>query len=153
MEATNVPLTNKLTIFILHEYLYFFGVQCTLENSPWSFFSVSQNFWSSVKYLSRINTLERPKVAIVTGRTPSWSLYLSIVAKFTCSNQKFNNPRLHYHRTRTHSFSSSASHTNHFSLCHEWTHIIFLFQTFSYLMIQNLSQWHHCRYVFVLLKR
>jgi len=38
---------------------------------PWSFFSVSQNFWSSVKYLSRINTLERPSVAMITTQALS----------------------------------------------------------------------------------
>lgn len=31
---------------------------------PCSFFSVSQNFCNSVKYLSSINTLERPRVAM-----------------------------------------------------------------------------------------
>lgn len=36
-----------------------------LQNLPWSFFSVSQNFCSSVKYLSRMNTFERPSVAMM----------------------------------------------------------------------------------------
>lgn len=35
--------------------------------SPCNFFSVSQNFWSSVKYLSRMKTLESPRVAILTA--------------------------------------------------------------------------------------
>lgn len=34
-------------------------------NLPCSFFSVSQNFCNSVKYLSNMKTFERPKVAIV----------------------------------------------------------------------------------------
>lgn len=38
------------------------------EHTPWSFFSVSQNFCSSVKYLSNMNTLERPRVAILKGQ-------------------------------------------------------------------------------------
>lgn len=37
------------------------------EHSPCNFFSVSQNFWSSVKYLSRMKTLESPRVAILTA--------------------------------------------------------------------------------------
>lgn len=34
------------------------------KNLPWSFFSVSQNFCNSVKYLSSMNTFERPSVAM-----------------------------------------------------------------------------------------
>lgn len=41
--------------------------------SPCSFFSVSQNFCSSVKYLSRMNTLERPSVAMAGGALASHS--------------------------------------------------------------------------------
>lgn len=40
------------------------GVTAAALGSPCSFFSVSQNFCSSVKYLSRMNTLERPSVAM-----------------------------------------------------------------------------------------
>lgn len=41
--------------------------------SPCSFFSVSQNRCSSVKYLSRMNTLERPSVAMAGGALASQS--------------------------------------------------------------------------------
>lgn len=43
------------------------------DRSPCSFFSVSQNFCSSVKYLSRMNTLERPSVAMAGGAQASHS--------------------------------------------------------------------------------
>lgn len=43
------------------------------RRSPCSFFSVSQNFCSSVKYLSSMNTLERPSVAMAGGALASHS--------------------------------------------------------------------------------
>ncbi|KAJ3663771.1 hypothetical protein Zmor_007998 [Zophobas morio] len=45
------------------------------SNTPWSFFSVSQNFCSSVKYLSKMNTLERPSVAIIQRLKPHPAMF------------------------------------------------------------------------------
>lgn len=44
------------------------------QHSPCSFFSVSQNFCSSVKYLSKMNTFESPSVAIIHFRPKYWHL-------------------------------------------------------------------------------
>lgn len=49
------------------------GRSADSARSPCSFFSVSQNFCSSVKYLSRMNTLERPSVAMAGGAQASHS--------------------------------------------------------------------------------
>lgn len=44
---------------------------------PCSFFSVSQNFCNSVKYLSRINTLDKPSVAMSCGDGYIWWPYFA----------------------------------------------------------------------------
>lgn len=52
----------------------------TLTYLPCNFFSVSQNFCNSVKYLSRMKTFERPNVAIV---------YISIYGKLVMYRQYY----------------------------------------------------------------
>lgn len=88
---------------------------------PCSFFSVSQNFCSSVKYLSSMKTLERPRVAISgTWRTISSRIFLTGNSLLDSIERMFLRAQRDAHRTSrgTRVFVSSAHSSPHSHIFH-----------------------------------
>jgi len=81
-------------------FILLFGIPCTLR-------SVSQNFCSSVKYLSRMKTFERPMVAILGGG--GWISWRNI-HQFSVRNS-FHGVSLCTMAKYTHSHTHTHSHT------------------------------------------